>query len=229
VRPAHGFRVVVLGGGISGLAAAHFLRKLYSPAHLDLTLVEADPRLGGKVRTDSLAGRPVEGGPDGFLARVPEALELCRDLGLAESLISPGGGPAYLWTHGRLRAIPGGLMLGVPTGLSGIAFTGLLSPFGIARAALDLVLPRTRLARDESVSRLVAARFGSEVAERLVDPLLSGIYAGDAGELVLAADGVAAALVGVLDDVVDLDDGGSEVGEDLGDQGEPAGDVFVVE
>ncbi len=183
VQPANSFRVAVLGGGISGLAAAHFLRKLYAPARLDITVVEADPRLGGKVRTDPLASRPVEGGPDGFLARVPEALELCCDLGLAESLVSPGGGPAYLWMRGRLRAIPGGMGLGVPTGLSGIAFTGLLSPFGVARAALDLALPRTRLAKDESVSRLVAARFGSEVAERLVDPLLSGIFAGDAGQL----------------------------------------------
>ena len=173
----------MLGGGISGLAAAHFLRKLYAPAQLDITLVEADQRLGGKIRTDQLASRQVEGGPDGFLARVPEALELCRDLGLTDSLVSPCRGPAYFWMRGRLRGIPGGLVLGVPTGLSGIVFTGLLSPRGVARATLDLVLPRTRLGKDESVSRLVTARFGSEVAERLVDPLLSGIFAGDAGQL----------------------------------------------
>ena len=130
----------MLGGGISGLATAHYLRKLHGTTALDVTLVEADPRLGGKVRTEPFAGRPVECGPDGFLARAPEALEICADLGLAESLVSPGGGPAYLWMRGRLRAIPSGLVMGVPAGMAGIAFAGVLSPVGIARAALDLTL-----------------------------------------------------------------------------------------
>lgn len=177
------FRVAVLGAGISGLAVAHFLSRLGGSPRLGVTVVEAERRLGGKLRTERLAGLPLEVGPDGFLGRVPEALELCHDLGLEHSLVCPNPRPAHLWTRGKLRPIPAGLVMGVPARLSRVAFTGLLSPSGVARAAFDLVLPPTHVTHDPSVSELVAARLGSQVAERLVGPLLSGIFAGDPSRL----------------------------------------------
>ena len=92
-------RVAVVGGGITGLATAYFLQQ----AGVAVTLIEADDRLGGKIRTDALAGVPVEAGPDAFLARVPSAVELCRELGLGDALVAPATGTAFIWTGGRLR------------------------------------------------------------------------------------------------------------------------------
>src|SRR5204863_2180831 len=114
-------RVVVVGGGITGLAAAWFLRD-----RADVTVLEASHRAGGKIRTDDFDGIAVESGPDAFLARVPEAIALCRELGLDDELVAPAAGEAYLWTRGRLRRLPAGLMLGVPTGLVGLARSGIL-------------------------------------------------------------------------------------------------------
>jgi oxygen-dependent protoporphyrinogen oxidase len=173
----------VLGAGVTGLATAHFLRRLLPAERVGVTVVETDRHLGGKIRTETLAGQPVEAGPDVLQIRVPEAMELCRDLGLESQLVAPRALPAHLWMGGRLRPIPAGLVLGAPARLSAVAGAGILSRLGMARAALDLVLPRTSLGGDETLASVVAARFGSEVAERLVAPLLSGIYAGDAGRL----------------------------------------------
>jgi oxygen-dependent protoporphyrinogen oxidase len=106
---------------------------------------------------------------------------------LDAELVSPATGEASVWTRGGLRPLPAGLVVGVPTGLSGLVRSGLLSPAGVARAGLDLVLPRTLLDGDVSVGRLVRARFGDEAADRLVDPLLGGIHAGCIDDLSLAA------------------------------------------
>ena len=184
-RPAS---VAVIGGGITGLAAAWELaRRAGGPG---VVVYEADQRLGGKIRTDAFADQVVEAGPDAFLARVPHAIELCRELGLADELVAPGAGRAYLWTRGRVRGLPEGLVLGVPSDLVGLALSGVLSPLGLARAALDLVLPAAPHQPEEgdlSVGALVARRFGREAAERLVDPLLGGIHAGTIDRLSAAA------------------------------------------
>ena len=175
--------VAVVGGGITGLAAAWEL--LRSGARV--TLVEASPRLGGRIVTADVAGRRVDLGPDAFLARVPEATQLCRELGLEAELVSPATEKAWLWTRGRLRPLPDGV-LGVPTGLASLAGTGVLTPAGMARAALDLVLPPTPGPDgDRSVGQLVTARFGRQVHERLVDPLVGGIHAGPCDQLSLHA------------------------------------------
>jgi oxygen-dependent protoporphyrinogen oxidase len=175
--------VAVVGGGITGLAAAY--EAMLGGA--DVTLYEASDRLGGKIVTGSFDGRPVDAGPDAFLARVPHAVELCRELGLGDELVAPAAGSASVWTRGALRALPEGLVLGVPTDVLGLARSGILSARGVARAGLDLVLPQSRFGDDPSVGEVVSARFGREAAERLVEPLLGGIHAGRIDRLSMAS------------------------------------------
>ncbi len=175
--------VAVIGGGITGLATAWSLRN----ADVDITLVEASGRLGGKIRTEALGGVPVEAGPDTFLARVPWAVDLARQLGLGDDLVAPATGNAYVCYRGRLLPLPTGTVLGVPVTARALARTSLLSPAGRARAALDLVLPRRRrhLGPDPSVAEVIGARLGTQALERLVEPLVGGINAGRADNLSL--------------------------------------------
>jgi oxygen-dependent protoporphyrinogen oxidase len=176
-------RVVVVGGGITGLAAARVLRQ----AGLGVTLVEAGDRLGGKIKTLELDGVPVEAGPDTFLARVPFAVDLCRELGLGDDLVEPATGRAWLWIGDRLRPLPERHVLGVPTALLPLVRSGVLSPVGVVRAALDIVLPRSSRDDDPSVADVVGTRMGQEVLDRLVEPLVGGIHAGRADRLSLAS------------------------------------------
>lgn len=177
-------RVAVVGGGITGLAAAYEAVK----AGHDVTLYEAGDRLGGKIRGSLFRGAMVDEGPDAFLARVPAAVELCRELGLGDELVAPQTGKAFVWTRGRLRPLPDGLVLGVPTDIVGLARSGILSPAGVLRAGLDLVLPRSRWSsEDPSVAEVITARFGQEAADRLVEPLLGGIHAGRIDRLSLSS------------------------------------------
>jgi oxygen-dependent protoporphyrinogen oxidase len=184
-------RVAVVGGGIAGLAAA---LDLASTPGLQVTVLEASSRWGGKILTRPFGGDglPVEAGPDSFLARVPEGVDLCRRLGLAEELVAPATGRALVWGRGRLRPLPTGLVLGVPTHLGPLARSGIVSPLGVARASLDLVLPPwwgggAPARGDRAVGRVVRARLGREVHDRLVEPLLGGINAGRTDHLSLAA------------------------------------------
>ena len=131
--------VVVIGGGISGLTAAYRLHTSTTPVRV--TLLEAAPRLGGKISTTPFGGRMVDEGPDAFLARVPWGTDLCRELGIDDRLISPSSSGAYVVSRGKMRRLPEGLMLGVPSRLRQIATSGIISPLGMARAGLDLVLP----------------------------------------------------------------------------------------
>lgn len=178
-----GRRVAVVGGGITGLATARFLRR----SGLAVTVIEAGEHPGGKIQTRELAGMPVEAGPDTFLARVPWAVDLCRELGLGDDLVVPATGKAWLWIGDRLRPLPERHVLGVPTALGPLLRSGVLSPAGVARAGLDLVLPRTDPGPDPSVDAVVRRRMGRQVVERLVDPLVGGINAGRADALSLAA------------------------------------------
>jgi oxygen-dependent protoporphyrinogen oxidase len=180
-------RVAVVGGGIAGLAAAWaLLGGEVGRGRAEVTVFEPGP-LGGKLRTEEFCGHPVDLGPDAFLARVPDGLRLCRELGLADELVAPAAGKALLWTGGRLRPLPDGLLLGAPVRLGPLARSGLLSPLGLARAGLDLVLPRRPLPDDLSVAQLVTSRFGAQVADRLVDPLVGAIHAGRTDQLGAAA------------------------------------------
>jgi oxygen-dependent protoporphyrinogen oxidase len=176
-------RVAVVGGGIAGLAAAWFLER----RGIEVVLHEANDRLGGKILTGAVDGRAVELGPDAFLARVHDGVELARALGLGDELIAPATGRAHLLLGGRLRPLPEGLVLGVPSNVPAVAQSGVLSALGLLRAAAEPLLPGHALDRDRSVGAVVRGRFGHEVFERLVDPLVSGINAGKADDLSIDA------------------------------------------
>jgi len=173
-------RVLVIGAGISGLAAAWEL----SRAGLAVTVVDA-AGVGGKIRTSPFAGRPLDEGADAFLRRVPAALELCEELGLTDRLVSPAATNAKLWTGDRLVALPAGTVMGLPISFDGLG--DVLSPAGIERARQEPDLPGEPLTEDESVGQLVRRRYGDEVFERLVAPLLGGINAGDPDRLSVRA------------------------------------------
>lgn len=180
---AGGAHVVVVGGGIAGLAAAWELVR----GGARVTLLEASGRLGGKLHADEIAGVPVDLGAESVLARRPEAVALARETGLGGDLEPPAVLGARVWTRGRLRPLPSGHFMGVPGDLRPLAASGLLSAAGLARLPLDHVLPRTDVGTDIAVGRYVAARLGHEVVDRLVEPLLGGVYAGDAYEISLRA------------------------------------------
>ncbi|MBA0052059.1 protoporphyrinogen oxidase [Streptomyces sp. AJS327] len=173
--------VLVIGGGISGLAAAH--RLLEGGARV--TLLEASPRFGGKLRTGTVAGVTVDLGAESLLARRPEAVELARAAGLADALRVPRVTGGALWTRGAVRPMPRGHVMGVPGEPEAVA--SVVSPAGLSRIAEDERLPRTEVGADVAVGAYVAERLGHEVVDRLVEPLLGGVYAGDAYRISLRA------------------------------------------
>lgn len=175
-------RTVVVGGGITGLVAARAL----ALAGADVTLVEPE-RPGGKLRTTPFAGGVLDEAADAFLARVPEGIELCEELGLTGDLVSPAQRRAHVWSRGALRLLPEAQVLGVPTDLEELAASGVLSPEGVERARRDLTEPLVAPAGDVAIGSLLRARLGDEATERLVDPLVGGINAGDTDHLSLDA------------------------------------------
>jgi oxygen-dependent protoporphyrinogen oxidase len=187
-----GRRVVVVGGGITGLAAAHGLVEAGVPA----LLLEGSRRFGGVIATEHEAGFLLEAGPDSFLARKPWAEALCRRVGLGDELVAAGGGGAFVLSRGRLHPLPEGLTAMVPTRLGPLLRTGLLSPRAKLRAALEPLVPRGGLAArrrsgadpgDESLASFFRRRLGDEASRRLVEPLARGIYGGRAESLSLRA------------------------------------------
>lgn len=176
-------RVAVVGGGITGLVAARDLAR----AGIDVVLLEAGDRLGGKIETTPFAGLDVDTGPDAFLARVPWAVDLCRELGLDGDLVTPALGSAYVWSRGALRSIPPGLVLGAPARRDALDGSPIVSPEGAARSAQEPDIPGEPLHGDVAIGAYIRRRYGDEVLERLVDPLLGGINAGDADRLSLQA------------------------------------------
>jgi oxygen-dependent protoporphyrinogen oxidase len=184
-------RVVVVGGGIAGLTAAYHAAN----SGARVTLLEGSAGVGGKLRVSEIAGLPVDEGAEAMLARRPEGLELVRELGLGDRLAFPGTTSAAIWSRGALHDMPGGHVMGVPADLAALARSRVLSAAGLARVPLDLVLPETPRGEDVSVAEFVGARVGAEVVDRLVEPLLGGVYAGRTEELSFEATmpGLAAA------------------------------------
>ncbi len=175
--------VAVVGGGITGLAAAHHLDK----SGAEVVVLESTDRLGGKVLTERHEDLTVEAGPDSFLDREPVATSLCRDLGLGAELVSPARFGALVWTGTKLARLPSGFPHGIPSSPYRAWRTGLVSGRGALRACADLFNPRPVSGPDLSLGGFVAHRFGPEVLENLVDPLLAGTRAGTAESLSLAA------------------------------------------
>ncbi|HWC35927.1 MAG TPA: protoporphyrinogen oxidase [Mycobacteriales bacterium] len=174
-------QVVVVGGGIAGLAAAHELGR----AGTRVTVIDAAAAVGGKLRVSDVGGVAVDEGAEAFLRRRPEALALVAELGLSDELVTPQTLAASVWARGRLRPMPAGTVMGVPSNPAGLR--GVLSAMEVARARADSWLPGVPPEVDVSVGGWVAQRLGRAVVDRLVDPMLGGVYAGRADELSLAA------------------------------------------
>ncbi|MCS7314464.1 MAG: protoporphyrinogen oxidase [Bryobacterales bacterium] len=178
-------RAVIVGGGISGLAAAYELAR----AHVPCALIERSPRLGGVIRTERIGGCLVEAGPDSFLAEKPWASELIRELGLAGEIIGSNDRErvTYVLKRGRLRPLPDGLMMMVPTRVWPVLTSRLLG-FGTKwRMATEWFHRPRRAGQDRSVAEFVSEHYGREAVDYLAEPLLAGVYGGDASELGVAA------------------------------------------
>ncbi|MEY4633853.1 MAG: protoporphyrinogen oxidase [Actinomycetota bacterium] len=180
-EPRH---VVVIGGGIAGLTTA--LTVLAdSPIPVTVTLLEASQRVGGLIKTSPFAGLDaVDEGADAFLTRVPWASQLASELGLGAAITAPTGAHAYIW-HNGMHTIPSDVLMGVPAKMRSFATTNLFSPIGKLRAAIEPLLPATT--DDDSIGHYIRQRFGNEIHERLVDPLVGSIYAADTDNFSMAA------------------------------------------
>jgi oxygen-dependent protoporphyrinogen oxidase len=169
--------VVVVGGGVAGLVAARDL----AATGRDVVLLEGSPQLGGELRSAEVAGLTVDVGAEAMLARRPEGLDLAAEIGA--DLVHPTPATSGVWSRGALRTMPRSLM-GVPFDLDQLAASGVLSPEGLARASAETDTP---VDDDVSVGDLVASRLGDELVDRLVEPLLGGVYAGHARRISAAA------------------------------------------
>jgi len=183
-------KIVVVGGGIAGLSAAHRAVEVARERGiaLDLTLLEARDRLGGTISSERVDGFLVEAGPDSFLSEKPWALALCRRLGVEDGLLRTDDRfrKVFVWHRGRLHALPDGFQLLAPTALLPFLTSSLFSLPGKLRMALDLVLPRGS-GDDESLGAFVRRRLGAEALERVAQPLVAGIYTADPDDLSLMA------------------------------------------
>ena len=176
-------RFVVVGAGITGLSAAFEWRRRRPDD--EIVVLEAADRIGGKLHRVELAGHWYDTGPEAMLARVPDAVALVEALGLGDRLVAPATTQASVVLPDGRHPLPAGTVLGVPASDAGLE--GFLSPAGVARVRAEASLPPVRLDGDVAVGGLLRERLGDEVVDRLVEPLLGGVYAGRADELSLTA------------------------------------------
>ncbi len=183
--------ITIVGGGITGLAAAFYLQREIKARGLPATytLLEAGPRWGGKIVTEREREFTIEGGPDSFIVEKPAALQLCHDVGLGDDLIPSNEieKKVYVLRRGRLVAFPTGFRLTIPTQLMPFVRSPLVSPWGKLRMAGDLFIPRRRDEGDESLGRFIRRRFGQECLDRIAGPLLGGIFVSDPERLSMQA------------------------------------------
>jgi oxygen-dependent protoporphyrinogen oxidase len=176
-------RLLVVGGGVSGLAAA----RAGLDAGLAVTLLEASPGYGGKLVLGHVAGATVDLGAESILARRPEGVAMAKAVGLADDVVHPATTAAGIWSRGELHPLPAGQLMGVPGDLRALSASGVLGSRGLARVQADRVMPKTPVTEDVAVGEYIGRRLGREVVERLVEPLLGGVYAGHADKLSLRA------------------------------------------
>src|SRR5579863_6573353 len=182
-------RIAIVGGGISGLSAAFALEPHRRAGALTYTLYESSPNLGGVLRTEHIDGCIVEAGPDSFISEKPWAADLCRAVGLGDQLIGSNDADriTYILVHGRLIPMPDGLMFMVPTKILPTGLSPLFSWSTKLRMAREFLHPPRPAESDESVASLVERHYGAEMVDRLADPLLSGVYGGEAANLSVRA------------------------------------------
>jgi len=188
-------KLTIIGGGIAGLSAAYYAvqRSTLNPQPLEITLLESDSRWGGKIATDRVNFDDgqfiIEGGPDTFLATKLWGVALCKELGLGERLhgTNPNQKNTYVLSKNRLLPLPDGLAMMIPTNVPAVLRSQLVSWVGKARMGFDFVQPAKALNGDESLGAFVCRRLGREAYENLIEPLMSGIYAGDGDQLSLAS------------------------------------------
>jgi protoporphyrinogen/coproporphyrinogen III oxidase len=179
-------RVAIIGGGIAGLATAYFLQERDRGA-VEYTLIESAPTFGGKITSARENGFVVEGGPDSFITQKKSAIELCRALGLGDELIGTNDAArkVFVWSRGKLRPMPEGVMLIIPTRLTPFVRSSLISWPGKIRMGLDAVIPARREDGDESLAHFVRRRLGAEALDKIAEPMVAGIYVADAENLSL--------------------------------------------
>ncbi|MDC3417253.1 protoporphyrinogen oxidase [Aquibacillus salsiterrae] len=182
-------QIAIIGGGIAGLTAAYYLQKEIEEKQLpyQVKLFEASNQVGGKIRTERKNGYVIERGPDSFLIRKESATRLAKEVGLEQDLVKNGTGQSYILVNNKLHKMPSGSFMGIPTEVRPFLFSSIFSVKGKLRAAGDFVLPKGPEATDQSLGKFFRRRFGDELVENLVEPLLSGIYAGDIDDLSLMA------------------------------------------
>ena len=184
-------KVVIIGGGLSGLTAAFYIRKFYKEKGLrpEITVLEKAKNFGGKIESLHREGFVIEKGPDSFLARKTAMIDLAKELELDHELVeqNPKSKKAYIVSRNKLHPMPSGLVLGIPTEMKPFITTGLISSRAKLRALLDFVIPARKKAGDESLGHFLERRLGTEVLENVAEPLLAGIYAGETRHLSLQA------------------------------------------
>lgn len=181
---------MVIGGGITGLSAAYALHKAReSGEKVDYLLIEKDGRLGGKILTEKIDGYTVEGGPDCFLSEKPWVGQMARELGIEDCLMGSNEASkrTYVYAGGRLNQLPDGLMGLVPTKIIPFALSPLISWPGKIRMAFDLFIPPNRTGQDETLGSFVTRRLGKEALDKIAEPLIGGIHAGDPDQMSLKA------------------------------------------
>lgn len=182
-------QILIVGGGITGLASAFYIQEEIKAKNLPykIKLVEAEDRVGGKIETVHRDGFTIERGPDSFLSRKKPAVDLVEKLGLTDELVRNSTGQAHILVGKKLHKIPPGSFMGIPTQVQPFLFSGLFSVKGKLRASLDFVKPKGKAGDDQSLGLFFRRRFGDELVENLIEPLLSGIYSGDVDEMSLMA------------------------------------------
>ncbi|WP_433943726.1 protoporphyrinogen oxidase [Paenibacillus sp. SN-8-1] len=181
--------IVIIGGGLTGLSAAFYIRKFYREKGIpvQISVLEKGKSMGGKIETLHRDGFVIEKGPDSFLARKTAMIDLAKELELDHELVSmnPGAKKTYIVKRGELHPMPSGLVLGIPTELGPFLKSGLVSWSGKIRALMDLIIPARKSTEDESLGHFIERRLGTEVLTNVTEPLLAGIYAGDTYNLSL--------------------------------------------
>ncbi|MFD1361002.1 protoporphyrinogen oxidase [Lentibacillus salinarum] len=181
-------KILIAGGGITGLAAAYYLQKEINEKGLpyDVKLVEAGSRLGGKIKTTRRNGFVIEQGPDAILSRKQPGVKLVEELGMRDQMVRNGTGQSYILVNNKLHKMPAGAYMGIPVRVRPFLFSGMFSPAGKLRAGMDFMKPRGK-AGDQSLGAFFRRRFGNELVENLIEPLLSGIYAGNIDDMSIKA------------------------------------------